>query len=159
MSSNYRHFLCVCFSLFFFLLYLVIYLILISFFFQSIITKCQEDDKDVLLDKDKREIVKQYLALPLLPAEHIVTGHLVITDYLNRSLINNFWTLNDYFGQYWMDLIGPSVFSVYETRNNVNDSVELFHNRMKHNLGSRKTMWSFVGKFNMIINNLNLVDN
>lgn len=103
--------------------------------------------------------MKQYLALPLLPAEHIVTGHLVITDYLNRSLINNFWTLNDYFGQYWMDLIGPSVFSVYETRNNVNDSVELFHNRMKHNLGSRKTMWSFVGKFNMIINNLNLVDN
>lgn len=109
------------------------------------------DNKAV--DPEGHKIIKFILNLPLLPANKIHEGILVIEELIEKSFPDNerkkkTWKkfLNHYFVNEWIEKVTPEVFSVYNMVDRTNNYLESYHRTLNSMIRSKPCPYIFLCK-------------
>ncbi|XP_008183967.1 uncharacterized protein LOC103309677 [Acyrthosiphon pisum] len=110
-------------------------------------------------NENARNILRQLLVLPLLPAQKIVQGFRIIKRLARRYLIE-MNTLFDYYERFWIHRVGVEIISVYGQARRTNNHIESFHNKLRYSFGvAHPNIWVFLNKLCDLIKNYNIVIN
>ncbi|XP_073943815.1 uncharacterized protein isoform X3 [Choristoneura fumiferana] len=88
-------------------------------------------------------LVRLYATLALLPAERAPAAFAAQTDAAMFLQIPLNHAYHLYFRDYWMNIIRPETFSVYQKSHRTSNTAESFHAYLKKMLGASPNIWRF----------------
>ncbi|KAJ8670852.1 hypothetical protein QAD02_002111 [Eretmocerus hayati] len=95
-------------------------------------------------DPEKYMVIKQLMALALLPEKLIEPTFLAFKEEVKEELGNHFDRMLDYIQNYWIKVRKPATFCCYEEFIRVNNAIETHHRDLNHILGHRRPpTWTY----------------
>ena len=94
-----------------------------------------------------RHILRQIMALALLPADEIRETYLEIVDSLTLQTRIEMKSFFAYYEVFWLLDITPEIFSVYGLLRRTNNVLESYHRTLKQKLGVHSNIWMFTSNF------------
>ncbi|XP_073942325.1 uncharacterized protein [Choristoneura fumiferana] len=88
-------------------------------------------------------LVRLYATLALLPAERAPAAFAALPDAAMFLQIPLNHAYHLYFRDYWMNIIRPETFSVYQKSHRTSNTAESFHAYLKKMLGASPNIWRF----------------
>ncbi|KAJ8684705.1 hypothetical protein QAD02_020498 [Eretmocerus hayati] len=95
-------------------------------------------------DPKKYMVIKQLMALALLPEELIEPTFLAFKDEVKEEFGNHFNGMLDYIQNYWIKIRKPATFCCYDEFIKVNNAIETHHRDLNHIFGHRRpSTWTY----------------
>ncbi|XP_015125104.1 uncharacterized protein LOC107046895 [Diachasma alloeum] len=90
-----------------------------------------------------KNFYRKLMALPLLPAEDIITAFTIVKNNASPDIRLFFTDLIGYFERWWLGRVRPENFTVYLLSNRVSNSIEAYHRVLLKRIGSHPSIWQF----------------
>lgn len=119
----------------------------------------QEIDEVVRFDENEaktlvelgHETLRRLMALPLLPPDQMPHGFSFIKKKCDGRLGELFSPLFTYFGDYWMDVVQPSRFTVHNMLRRTNNYNEVYNAQLLRELHKSPSMRTCLSKFTLVV--------
>lgn len=101
--------------------------------------------------KESEELLRKMMALALLPEKDISTAFEQIKNNTSDLMKRKFKRYFDYFERFWINIVTPKRFSMYQKLKRTNNLIERYHRTLNRKFELNGDPWMFISMKHVLI--------